>query len=208
MFTGLTEDIAKIETFSKDKDGMTFCIRHKLPSSEIKIGDSISINGVCETVIKKENDLLYFSAMNETLKRTNLAFVKSGSMVNLERAMAANSRFDGHIVTGHIDCVSNLNFIKNDGMAKIFNFSCNTDLIVEKGSITVNGISLTVSFVDKNGFEVSILPHTLDCTNLKYLVPDDKVNIEYDIIGKYIQKFFKKEKKSNITREFLIENGF
>lgn len=208
MFTGLIEDIGKISEISASRNGKRFSVEVNLPISEIKIGDSISINGACQTVVLIQDNKLYFEAMTETLNRTNFNNFKKGDIVNVERAMQISSRLDGHLVSGHIDCTSKLIDIKDDGMAKVFKFEADADLIVEKGSISVNGISLTVSKLDKNWFEVSILPHTLENTNLKALNVGDFVNIEYDMIGKYIKKFTTKEKESKITREFLIENGF
>jgi len=210
MFTGLIEDLGQITDIKNVELGKMLFIRLNLDTNNIKIGDSVAINGACQTVIKKENKILTFEAMSETLKRTNFKFLKKGDMVNIERAMMLNSRLDGHLVSGHIDTTALLKEIKTDGIAKIFNFECNTDLIVEKGSISVNGISLTVSKVYENSFEVSILPHTLENTNLKFLKPNDCANIEYDMIAKYIKKFNTKndEKKSKITESFLIENGF
>ena len=146
--------------------------------------------------------------MNETLRLTNLASIKKGDFVNVELAMKLSDRLDGHLVSGHIDRVAKLNSIKNDGVARIFNFECDTDLIVKKGSISVNGISLTVSEVNEKNFEVSILPETFNNTNLKYLKINDVVNIEYDMVAKYIKKFTEQKKESKITKEFLIENGF
>ena len=208
MFTGLIEDLGKIDDIKDVQNGKILTVETSLPLDEIQTGASISINGACQTVISKGDKTLSFEAMRETVSRTNFSLLKKGDYVNLERAMTLNSRLDGHIVSGHIDNTAKLIQIKNDGIAKIFKFECDTDLIVEKGSISINGISLTVSFVDDNYFEVSILPLTLDKTNLKFLKQNDLVNIEYDMVGKYIKKFTEKEKTSKITREFLIENGF
>lgn len=208
MFTGLIEDLGKITDIISIQNGKKIIVETNLPIDEIKIGDSISINGACQTVIKIDSNKLTFEAMAETLNRTNFSNLKKGDIVNLERAMALNSRFDGHFVSGHIDCIATLLEIKNDGLAKIFKFECDTNLIIEKGSISINGISLTISKVEDNYFEVSILPYTLDNTNLKTLKTGDNANIEYDMIGKYIKKFVNPNKKKEITREFLIENGF
>ncbi len=208
MFTGLIEDIGKISDISEIKNGKLLVVETSINTDEIKIGDSVSINGACQTVIKKSNKCLVFEAMKETLSRTNFSFLKKGDFVNLERAMLINSRLDGHIVSGHIDSCEKILNIKNDGLSEIFEIGGSVDLVVEKGSISINGISLTVSKVLKNSFEVSILPHTLNNTNLKYLKENDFVNIEYDMIGKYIKKFVEQKKDSKITREFLIENGF
>ena len=208
MFTGLVQDLGCIKEVINLSGGKIFSLEVNLCTDEIKKGDSIAINGACQSVIKKENNTLYFEAMNETLRLTNLASIKKGDFVNVELAMKLSDRLDGHLVSGHIDRVAKLNSIKNDGVARIFNFECDTDLIVKKGSIAVNGVSLTVVETDVNNFEVSILPETFNNTNLKYLKINDIVNIEYDMVAKYIKKFFEQKKESKITEEFLIENGF
>ena len=208
MFTGLVQDLGCIKEVINLSGEKIFSLEVNLCTDEIKKGDSIAINGACQSVIKKENNTLYFEAMNETLRLTNLASIKKGDFVNVELAMKLSDRLDGHLVSGHIDRVAKLNSIKNDGVARIFNFECDTDLIVKKGSISVNGISLTVSEVNEKNFEVSILPETFNNTNLKYLKINDIVNIEYDMVAKYIKKFFEQKKESKITEEFLIENGF
>lgn len=208
MFTGLVQDLGCIKEVINLSGGKIFSLEVNLCTDEIKKGDSIAINGACQSVIKKENNTLYFEAMNETLRLTNLAFLKKGDFVNVELAMKLSDRLDGHLVSGHIDRVAKLNSIKNDGVARIFNFECDTDLIVKKGSIAVNGVSLTVVETAVNNFEVSILPETFNNTNLKYLKINDIVNIEYDMVAKYIKKFFEQKKESKITEEFLIENGF
>lgn len=208
MFTGLVQDLGCIKEVINLSGGKIFSLEVNLCTDEIKKGDSIAINGACQSVIKKENNTLYFEAMNETLRLTNLASIKKGDFVNVELAMKLSDRLDGHLVSGHIDRVAKLNSIKNDGVAKIFNFECDTDLIVKKGSIAVNGVSLTVVETGVNNFEVSILPETFNNTNLKYLKINDIVNIEYDMVAKYIKKFFEQKKESKITEEFLIENGF
>ncbi|MDO5436690.1 MAG: riboflavin synthase [bacterium] len=208
MFTGLIEDIGQISEISNEINGKLISVETNLCTDEIKIGDSISINGACQTVIKKSGKVLTFEAMRETIERTCFNYFKKGDFVNLERAMSLNSRLDGHLVSGHIDCTAKLLTVKEDGLSKIFQFGCDTELIVEKGSVAINGISLTVSKITKDYFEVSVLPHTFNNTNLKYLKQNDLVNIEYDMVGKYIKKFTASPEKSKITKEFLLENGF
>ena len=208
MFTGLVQDLGCIKEVINLSGGKIFSLEVNLCTDEIKKGDSIAINGACQSVIKKEGKILSFEAMNETLRLTNLALLKKGDFVNVELAMKLSDRLDGHLVSGHIDTKAKLNSIKNDGVARIFNFECDTDLIVKKGSIAVNGVSLTVVETGVNNFEVSILPETFNNTNLKYLKINDIVNIEYDMVAKYIKKFFEQKKESKITEEFLIENGF
>ncbi len=205
MFTGLIEKIAIVENLSINSLGAKLSVKANF--SDTKIGDSIATNGVCLTVCDIKNDILSFDIMKQTLNNSNLENLKKGDFVNLERAMSIASRFDGHFVSGHIDCTAKVKSIVQDGFSKKIQFECNSDLIIEKGSIAINGVSLTVSNLFDFGFEVSLIPQTLEKTNLSALKVGDSVNIEYDVIGKYIQKFTTK-KESKITLEFLKENGF
>jgi len=212
MFTGLVEKIGKVEKLSISKEGakILFNCNDITLFSDVKIGDSIAINGVCLTVTGVFSPSFEAQIMRETLNITNLKNLKKGDEINLERAMKAASRFDGHIVSGHIDTVAAVESIKTDGFSKKIVFKCDNGLIVKKGSIAVNGVSLTVSNLIDDGFEVSLIPETLKNTNLKNLKIGDIVNIEYDLFAKYVQKFLKpeKESKSKVTLEFLKENGF
>ena len=146
--------------------------------------------------------------MKETLNLTNLKNLKKGDIVNLERAMKLNSRLDGHLVSGHIDTTATVKAINNDGFSKRVEFDCDSNLIILKGSICVNGVSLTVSKILSCGFEVSLIPATTENTNLNHIKTGDIVNIEYDLIGKYIKKFVGSGSKTPITEDFLKENGF
>ena len=209
MFTGLIEKIATINELKITPDGAIISYFCPFDIKEIKIGDSICVNGVCLTVKTLENNVISSDIMKETLDLTNLKTLKNGDIVNLERAMQLNSRLDGHIFSGHVDTVAKVKNITEDGFSKRIRFSCNTDLIIKKGSIAINGTSLTVTDVLENEFEVSLIPLTQKETNLKNLKINDIVNIEYDLFAKYVQKFTqKKEEKSKITLEFLKENGF
>ncbi len=210
MFTGLIETTGIVENLSLNNSGakIIFKCQENYCFDNLKIGDSISVNGVCLTVTKINSNNLEADIMNETLFVSNLKNIKKGDIINLERAMKINSRFDGHIVSGHIDCTAKVSSIKTDGFSKKIFFNCNSDLIIKKGSITVNGVSLTVSDINKNGFEISLIPETLKKTNLKNLKIGDIVNIEYDLFAKYIKKFTDNEIKQDITVEFLKENGF
>ena len=205
MFTGLIEKIAIVENLSINSLGAKLFVKANF--SDTKIGDSIATNGVCLTVCEIKGDILAFDIMKQTLNNSNLGSLKKGDFVNLERAMSATSRFDGHFVSGHIDCTAKVKSIIQDGFSKKIQFECNSDLIIEKGSIAINGVSLTVSNLFDYGFEVSLIPQTLEKTNLSALKIGDSVNIEYDVIGKYIHKLTTK-KESKITLEFLKENGF
>lgn len=205
MFTGLVEKISKVKDISFNSNGAK--IFFEADFDDVKLGDSIAINGVCLSVTSINNNVFCADIMNETLNISSLKNLKKGDEINLERAMKLSSRLDGHIVSGHIDCISKVKKITQDGFSKRIVFDCNTDLIIKKGSIAINGVSLTVSDVKENKFEVSLIPQTLNDTNLKNLKIGDIVNIEYDLFAKYIQKFCSK-KQNNITLEFLRENGF
>lgn len=208
MFTGLVEKVSKVMSFSKTSKGALVSFGVDETFYDVKIGDSISLNGVCLTVVKFENNIVSMDIMNETLETSNLKFLKKGDKINLERAMKMNSRFDGHIVSGHIDTTAKVRSIKQDGFSKRVEIETSTDLIIQKGSITINGVSLTVSRVDDKLFEVSLIPKTQDETNLSDLKKGDIVNIEYDILGKYIHKFITQKEKFKITEEYLVSHGF
>ena len=205
MFTGLVEKISKVKDISFNSNGAK--IFFEADFDDVKLGDSIALNGVCLSVTSINNNIFCADIMNETLNISSLKNLKKGDEINLERAMKLSSRLDGHIVSGHIDCISKVKKITQDGFSKRIVFDCNTDLIIKKGSIAINGVSLTVSDVNDNEFEVSLIPQTLNDTNLKNLKIGDIVNIEYDLFAKYIQKYCSK-KQNNITLEFLRENGF
>ena len=212
MFTGLIEETSKISEFSETSNGAIIKFSVSF-SSEVKLGDSISVNGVCLTVIKIDGNFLSFEISKETLKVADFNY-KKGSVVNIERAMKFDSRLDGHIVSGHIDGTAKIKNITKDGFSYNFEFETNNNIskyIVKKGSVAVNGISLTVNKIDGNTFNVEIIPHTLEKTNLKTLKTGDTVNIETDIISKYVEKFlFLKNNNtdSNITMELLKDNGY
>lgn len=210
MFTGLIEEIAKIKEYSKTSNGAIISFELSC-ASEVKIGDSISVNGACLTVIYKNDKTLSFEISNETLKVANFNY-KKGDLVNIERAMKINDRFDGHVVSGHIDGIAKITNITKDGFSYIFEFSAESNItkyIVRKGSVAINGISLTAANADNKCFQVEIIPHTIENTNLKEAKAGDIVNIETDIFARYIEKFLYLNNNSNdITIEMLKENGF
>ena len=181
-----------------------------------KIGDSIAVNGVCLTVVRLTGDGFDGDVMPETLRRTNLGKLKPKSRVNLERAMAADGRFGGHIVAGHVDGTGTITELKPEGNAVWVTVSAAPELlryIVEKGSITIDGISLTVAYVDDSCFKVSIIPHTGEETTLLTRTAGYEVNLETDIVGKYVEKLMQPAKdaakpKSGLSAEFLALNGF
>lgn len=223
MFTGIIEEIGKVEAVAKGSNSAVITIAAVKVLEDTKIGDSIAVNGVCLTVTSISGRKFSADVMAETLRRSSLGSLKHGSMVNLERAMAANGRFGGHIVSGHIDGVGVISsFEKEDNAvwveietpAKILRY------IVEKGSITIDGISLTVAKLTDSSFAVSVIPHTGEETTLLNRNPGDIVNLENDIVGKYVERLMnfktddrdnKSEEKNNsdsITMNFLNEHGF
>jgi len=223
MFTGIIEETGKVEAVAKGSNSAVITIAAVKVLEDTKIGDSIAVNGVCLTVTSISGRKFSADVMAETLRRSSLGSLKHGSMVNLERAMAANGRFGGHIVSGHIDGVGVISsFEKEDNAvwveietpAKILRY------IVEKGSITIDGISLTVAKLTDSSFAVSVIPHTGEETTLLNRNPGEIVNLENDIVGKYVERLMnfktddrdnKSEERNNsdsITMNFLNENGF
>lgn len=217
MFTGIVQHIGKILSVKSAFEGKTFTIS-VVPAEfngfeTVKIGDSIAINGLCTTVVSKTTDSFSVNLMNESLKYSTLGSFKTGDAVNLELAMNTTGRFGGHIVTGHIDTVGTVQKIRDDGFSKVFSIAVDDKYVVQKGSITLNGVSLTVSNVQKNLIEVSLIPHTLKNTTFYSIKEGSKINTEFDILAKYIEKFInlnhnEAENKSKIDEKFLIENGF
>ncbi|SEH81415.1 riboflavin synthase alpha chain [Ruminococcus flavefaciens] len=214
MFTGIIEEIGTVNSVKQSGSSSFIEIQAKKVLEDVHIGDSIAVNGVCLTVTHFDGGVFRADVMNETLSRSSLGKLTSGSPVNLERAMAANGRFGGHIVSGHIDGTGTVTDIKNDGIAVWYTVSAAPELlhyIVEKGSIAIDGISLTVAKVTETSFSVSIIPHTAAQTILGSRKVGDIVNLENDIIGKYVEKLMKpaeSPKTGGITMEFLMKNGY
>lgn len=215
MFTGIIEEVGTVISVQKGAASSFIEIKAETVLSDVHIGDSIAVNGVCLTVVSFSSASFRADVMNETLSRSSLGSLKQGSPVNLERAMAAGGRFGGHIVSGHIDGTGVITDIKKDGIAHWYTISANAAIlryIVEKGSIAIDGISLTVARVGDGSFAVSIIPHTAAKTVLSAKKIGDTVNLENDIIGKYVERLMKPEsdtpENSAITMEFLAKNGF
>ncbi len=215
MFTGIIEEIGTVSRVQRSGSSSFIEIQAKKVLEDVHLGDSIAVNGVCLTVTHFGGGTFRADVMNETLSRSSLGSLTSGSPVNLERAMAAGGRFGGHIVSGHIDGTGTISDISNDGIAVWYTISASPALlryIVEKGSIAIDGISLTVAKVTDTAFSVSIIPHTAAQTILGSKKVGDIVNLENDIIGKYVEKLMKPaddtSKQSNITMDFLMKNGF
>lgn len=216
MFTGIIEELGTIRGVSLTKDGGELQIAATTVLGGTKLGDSIAVNGTCLTVTKLEKDGFTAFVMAESLRRTNLGNLKRGSVVHLERAMAADGRFGGHMVTGHIDGQGTFLSQKPEGQAVVLTIVADPEIlsgIVEKGSIAIDGTSLTVMDVGKDSFRVGIIPHTGGHTALLDRPKGYACNLETDVIGKYIHKFLAKNtestpKKSTLTMDFLRENGF
>ncbi|WP_423363253.1 riboflavin synthase [Mycoplasma sp. P36-A1] len=209
MFTGIVEEMGNIKSVIKGNNIYSLEIEAKIIIKDMEVGDSVAVNGICLTVTSFNNYSFKVDVMPETITRTSLSNIKHNSKVNLERAMSLNSRFGGHIVTGHIDGTATLISTRMDVNAKWFKFKCDNKLmnyIVEKGSICIDGISLTVASVEKNNFSVSIIPHTLSNSILNNLRINSIVNIENDYLAKYIEKYILKERI--ISKEYLLKNDF
>jgi len=193
MFTGIIESVGVLESYVKDRNNIDFFIRSAL-TSELKIDQSLAHNGVCLTVVDIKKDIYKVTAIKETLDKTNLGILVPGNLINLERCMPANGRFDGHIVQGHIDQTAVCQSIKDESGSLIYTFSYDAskgNITVEKGSICINGISLTVINSENNEFSVAIIPYTYEQTNFKSVKVGGIVNLEFDILGKYISKILK-----------------
>lgn len=210
MFTGIIEEVGVI---SKIKSN-SLVIKAVKVLEGTKLGDSIAVNGVCLTVVHLGNDEFEADVMPETKRCSNLSDVKPGDRVNLERAMAADGRFGGHIVSGHIDGEGSILEIKEEDNAFWYAVSAKKEIlkyVVRKGSVTIDGISLTVAKVEKDCFYVSIIPHTRKETNLGNKKTGDSVNIECDMVGKYIEHFISfqdSKKESSMNEEFLKKYGY
>ena len=212
MFTGLIEDVGRVIGFERRGDGGIVRVESALPANELALGDSVAVNGACLTVTLKADRYLVFDCSPETMTRTTFRTLRPGDRVNLERALRFGGRLDGHLVTGHIDCCAKLSKTEAASGNQILDFTVpaeNMRLIVEKGSVAIDGISLTVNKVKPDGFSVNIIPLTLTRTTLAELKIGDEVNIETDIIGKYVERLIKPWKKEGgLNMQTLLENGF
>ncbi|GAB3172513.1 riboflavin synthase [Telluribacter humicola] len=190
MFTGIIETVGEVVDMEAEGTNLTFKFRSAL-APELKVDQSLSHNGVCLTVTAIEEDTYYVTAVDETLKKTNLGRLQPGHKVNLERCMSANGRFDGHIVQGHVDQTATCTRVQELDGSWLYDFSYDPalgNITVEKGSICINGVSLTVFNSQPDSFRVTIIPYTYEHTNFHQLQEGDIVNLEFDILGKYIQR--------------------
>ena len=203
MFTGIVEELGTVRSLKRTSRESRLQIGAKKILEDIHIGESIAVNGVCLTVVLFSEGEFTVDVMNETFSRSSLGNLRIGDEVNLERAMPANGRFGGHIVSGHIDGTARIKACFDDGNAKWYEITAGSELlggIVMKGSVAIDGISLTVAKVTASSFSVSIIPHTLDATVLRNKRPGDVVNIETDVIGKYVKQFVNDGKESVYDR--------
>ena len=222
MFTGIIEEMGTILEVAKGTHSAVLTIAAGKVLEDVHIGDSIAVNGVCLTVTSFDGETFTADVMHETLNRSSLAQCKRKSPVNLERAMPANGRFGGHIVAGHVDGTGTISSMKKDDNAVWITIDTSAAIlkyIISKGSITIDGVSLTVAKVDNKSFAVSVIPHTGQNTTLLDKKPGDTVNLENDMVGKYVEKLLQygsipdeeeesTTEKTGITMDFLRQNGF
>ncbi|MFE3867588.1 riboflavin synthase [Flavobacterium sp. LS2P90] len=194
MFTGIIETLGIIQEIKKEKDNIHITIDSSI-TSELKIDQSVAHNGICLTVVALKDTLYTVTAIDETIKKTNLSSWKTGDSVNLERAMKLGDRLDGHIVQGHVDQKGTCIVAQETNGSWLYTFEYDetlNNITIEKGSITVNGVSLTVVNSRKNQFSVAIIPYTYDHTNFKSFEVGTKINLEFDVIGKYVSRLYSK----------------
>ena len=215
MFTGIIEEVGTIRGIHRGQHSAVLEIRAKVVLQETKIGDSIAVNGICLTVTSLSPGGFTADVMHETLDRSALAGLRAGNPVNLERAMPANGRFGGHMVAGHVDGTGRIAKIRKDDTAVWYTIEAAPSVlhyVVEKGSVTIDGISLTVAAVSDHDFSISAIPHTVRVTALKDRLVGDLVNLETDLVGKYIEKFLRPaeaaEPENKLSREFLARCGY
>lgn len=211
MFTGLIRELSAVCSFARSGNIYRLEVNSEMLSKDANIGDSIAVNGSCLTLVENKKNVLGFDVMEETVRRTGLSALKSGDKVNLEDSLKTGGPLSGHFVLGHVDCVGTIKRIENNGGENIFEVEFPSEfshLVVEKGSVSLDGISLTVGEVGRGTFKVYIIPHTLKMTNLGSRRERDKVNVEFDIIGKYLARFRDLDKKGGVTENFLKQMGF
>jgi riboflavin synthase len=192
MFTGIVEHVGRIEAIEEESDLARLRIDVGPLAEGVKLGDSIAVCGACLTVTHQDGSQLAFDVINETLEKTRLGSLRVGDAVNLERAMAAGARFDGHLVQGHVDGLGRVRRLEREGNEVELHVECEPALaaqLVDKGSVTIDGVSLTVVRVVEDGFHVALIPHTLELTTLADLAGGDPVNLEVDILGKYVKQY-------------------
>ena len=215
MFTGLIQDVGTVRRLDRQGNSASLQIASALVREELQLGESIAVNGVCLTVTRWDDSSFTADVSPETLQCTTLGTLRPNSPVNLERALRLCDRLGGHLVSGHVDCIARIRRRYQDQNAVRYEFSVPVTALrylVEKGSVAVDGISLTVNKVDADGFAVAVIPHSLDKTTMKMRREGDEVNIETDLLGRYVERLLQKGEagsaESGMTLEFLAKNGF
>ena len=215
MFTGIIEEVGRVDALSRRGTSAVLEVLATRVLESMQLGDSIAVNGVCLTVRRQSSGCFQVELSQETLNRSSLGSLKGGNLVNLERPLLATSRLGGHFVQGHVDAVGKVLATKTDGDFAVWKFLLPDSIeryVVEKGSIAVDGISLTVASLTNKAFEVALIPHTLENTNLSTRQIGDDVNLECDVLAKYVESMLKERKnrpaKSQLTEEYLKERGF
>lgn len=215
MFTGLIQDVGKIRKIDRRGDSAVLSIASKMVTEDLQLGESISVNGVCLTVTAWDNSNFTADVSPESLDCTTLGLLQPGASVNLERALRLCDRLGGHMVSGHVDCIAQVRKRYQDNNAVRFEFSVSPSsmrYLIEKGSVAIDGVSLTVNEVISDGFSVAIIPHSLEMTTLKDKKIGDKVNIETDILGRYVERLLQGKDDTSaeggLSLEFLAKNGF
>ena len=214
MFTGLIAELGKVDNLKKEKDSYRLTVSAKKIPPQLQRGESIAVNGACLTVTEFSSEKFTVDVMPETARRTTIGTLEKGDKVNLERTLHLSDGLDGHIVSGHIDGVGTISKVVPEGIARVVTITTPPELlryIIVKGSIAIDGISLTVTAVTQTGFSVSLIPLTVEDTTLGFKNIGAKVNLETDIIGKYVEKMLENkelEKPSSLTKKALLENGF
>ena len=211
MFTGLIEQIGTVKHIQVRNDFKILTVESGYKTSDFQLGESIACDGACLTVVSFDKKSFTVEASSETIARTILGMYKAGSKLNLERAMKLGDRMGGHLVSGHIDTVGKIEYLKpaGDSIEIAVSFSNEFDsLVIDKGSIAINGVSLTINKTKEGWLSVNIIPHTGAATTLTVFKQGDAVNLEFDMIGKYVQKMISKKEKNTLTIDKLIESGW
>ena len=210
MFTGIIQEIGKVKSAKRQGENLRIEVEARALISKMKPGDSVSINGACQTVVAQTQSYFAVDAIAETLSRTNLAELRSGFLVNLELPLGMADLLHGHLVQGHVDCIGRVSEIRTLAGSTIFSISFPreyTSFLIEKGSVAVDGVSLTIADVSESNFQVALIPHTIENTVFHCRKTGEAVNLEFDMVAKYIQKMIAPTRRG-VTLEFLKENGF
>ncbi len=210
MFTGIVENVGTVESLSPLRGGKSITVASSLPDEGMAVGDSVAVSGVCLTVTRKEPGRFTADVSQETLSRSTLGEFRPGVRVNLERSLSLSGRLGGHIVYGHVDGVGTIREIRPLGEARVFHLQADPSImkfVVYKGAIAVDGVSLTVSAVRRDGFELALIPTTLERTTLSAARPGDRANLETDIVGKYVFRYLGGGGEGGVTLDFLKQHG-